>query len=224
MSEQRQTIAEKIVDYMRVNQAFHNSSGIELSGIKLAKIWQLSSNIRSSGIAISMKIKDLAKASIILLKSGRIGQGNWYSYPPYYVLAQEYEQGDSWKTTALGIVATTPSTASDVTEKPRKRRTKVQGDVELAKTLTECLTKLNQARVDNNNLREQLLTALEQKETLEAKNKELQSEVDELKTSEHQASVDLLKAHQEINQLISQNLAEEKREIRLTRQILNYNR
>ncbi len=210
-------VAESIINYLRKECAVSSSNGFETTTKQLAKA------IGASQVSITINLRKFLEHHILVLKRGNFVPGS--SQPKSLALAEGYEDGNSWKT-ALKRKGMNDNvgTASDETEKPRNHRVKVRDDVELAKTLTECLAKLNQTKIDNNNLREQLLEALKQKETLEAKNKELQSEVEELKASEHQAGVDLLKAHQEINQLISRNLAEEKKEIRLNRQIANFNR
>lgn len=215
MSEESQSVTEKVVGYLRTNQAFHNTPGTVIVATRLGKI------LGHPQSGVSQAIQRLHDSGIITLKKGVMKQGTRLN-PPYFVLAQGYEQGESWKD-ALTLHRNNNKTNGE--QKPKRAYTKTPpGNLEMAKAYTECLAKIQQAESDNNRLREELLAALTAKEKLEATVTELRSEVDDLKASEHQTAVELMNANKEIGTLTSQILTEEKRKQRLDRQIANFNR
>lgn len=219
MSEERQSVAEKVVTYLRDNRAFHNTPGTVIIARKLGKI------LGHLQPVVSYVIRRLYDTGIIILTNGTMKQGNKIN-PPHFVLAQGYEEGNSWKETLRSHRKSNDTgRVADGVEKLKKVRIKTPpGNLELAKAYTECLAKLNQASLDNNRLREELLAALTAKEKLEATVTVLRSEVDDLKASEHQTAVELMNANREIGTLTSQILTEEKRKQRLDRQIANFHR
>ncbi|MDP3696785.1 MAG: hypothetical protein Q8R55_02010 [Candidatus Taylorbacteria bacterium] len=215
-------VTPKIVDYLRSNQAFHDTPGITLNSIKLCPLFGCAQP------AISYGIRQLVNSEIIELKSGKMGQGNYKinHHPPHFVLSQGYETGDSWKDKLMpGYQSNTVNPVNPKSKPESARRPRHQlGDLGMAKSYVESLGKLEKALADNNQLREQLVDALKQKGFLEAQVTKLQTEIDDLKASEHQASVELVQANQEIITLTSRVLGEEKRQLRLDRKIANSSR
>ena len=212
-------LAEKVVDYLRSKEAFIDTAGVNLSGTLLATVFSCSQP------GLGYAIHQLFESEVIVLKRGRMGKGS-YSNPPHFVLAQGHETGENWKTMlkSQNRSAAIPTLALESNPKQTRRAKTPRTDLTLATSYAECLTKLEKALVDNNQLREQLVTALTKGKALETKVSELQTEIDDLRSSEHQASVELMKANQEITILRSKVLAEEKRQIRLDRQIAISNR
>lgn len=212
MQEERQSVTEKVVGYLRTNQAFHDTPGTVLVATRLCKI------LGHFQSGVSPAIQRLRDTGIIILKKGVVKRGNKLN-PPYFTLAQGFEQGESWKNALISGHNTNRE------QKPKRAYAKTPpGNLEMAKAYTECLAKIQQAESDNNRLREELLAALTAKEKLEATVTILRSEVDDLKASEHQTAVELMNANKEIGTLTSQILTEEKRKQRLDRQIQNFHR
>src|SRR3989338_7645385 len=139
---------------------------------------------------------------------------------PYFVLAEGYEQGDSWKE-VLGIK---PSNGNTQLLSPRPVKTKSQkmvslDSVELLKAHTETMAKLEQSLADNNTLRQQLLQTLKEQNLLKDKVAILQTEMAELRDNEREAQRQLAEADKGLAMAARRISNKEKLRATLDRQI-----
>lgn len=221
-------VALKIVDLLRSSQAFHNSNGVTLNSRLL------SASFSCSSVSVHHSLNKLLDSGVVIHKSGQIRSG-LNRHPAYFVLAEGFETSDSWKEKIVrkkrigrkkNVGVDTQNTVTPAESRPKHvRGPKITlNSVELAQKYSESLQEIAPLKTANNELREQVLSLLNENKTLKDSNEKLQSEIEELKTSEHLATVDLMKANAEIRTLTSTILAEDKRKEMLQRRINNFNR
>lgn len=208
-------IAEKIVDYLRTEGAFSNTDGTTFTTARLAQI------LICLSTSCGRTIRKLLDAKIIAVKKGKYTQGRGQrNNPPYFALAEGYEQGDSWKE-VFGIGSsngnTRPSSSKPVRNRPQKM---VPLDsMGLLKAHAETMAKLEKSLDDNNKLRAEMLQALKEKNMLKEKVALLQAEMAELRDNEREAQRQLIEADNGLAMATKRISDQEKRQATLDRQI-----
>lgn len=213
--------AEKIVDYLRTQGALYNSSGITFTSKELGEIIDLSRT------QTFINIRKLINAGILVLKKGLYRRGGRLNEKtvPYFVLAQEYEQGDSWKERLE--IKTDNGSGNANPPSPKPSRDKLQhlsrlSSVDMLQAHAETMTKLEKALTENNGLRRQLLQALKDKRLLADKIVVMEAEMSELRANEREAQQQLIEADNAIVMASRQIAEQERQKAKLDHQISAY--
>ncbi len=217
--------AEKIIRHLRDAGAYHDSNGITFTTEKLGK------SIGLTDRGVGKNIRKLISAEIIFVKRGRYGSGGGgrfrrgtkeRSSTPYFVLAEGYEQGDSWEEKLRITNKSTTSSSESTAPKPsgdRSRHLASLGSLEMIKAHAETMAKLEQSLVDNNKLREELLQALKGQDQLAKKMVAMEAEMAELRDNEREAQRQLIDADNAVAMASRRIAKQEQIQVGLERQI-----
>lgn len=175
MAQEQQTIAAKIIDYLRSNSAFCDSPGVVASTAELSKTF---GNSKSH---VCDELKRLLDAGILLLK-GQTRQTIFVGRPSkIVVLAKGYETGDDWKK-ILADKAPNKNyrrnkSSDQKTPSPRQKKSNPSSVLEFMREMVALTEELKQVHQENIGHKEQLSATFKENSALKQRISELESEL-----------------------------------------------